>query len=143
MTQPEADDSGINKAERQGAEFALDTARGFKGLGVRFVVVGGWAVRSLGSPLPSIDMDVLVPGVEWDRREVHDFIEARSHMHKAAYADAYLEVDTLEATNTLWLGFDKGYVPLACSRCSGRNRCRSISRGRRWNGRFQATKACS
>lgn len=99
---PAAGDLHASDPARRGAEFARDTLQGLEALGVHCVVVGGWAVRALGSPIPSIDLDILIPAAARERQEVYDFIEGRTWRRKAGQSDAYLEVDTLEGWNPLW-----------------------------------------
>lgn len=103
-------DAHSGEPARRAARFALETFRGLQRLEVRFILIGGWAVRSLGSPVPSIDLDCLIRLSDWDRYEVHDFIEERKDIHRDAYSDSYLEVEALEWTNRLWRS-ENGYEP--------------------------------
>lgn len=103
-------DAHSGEPAKRAAQFALETFRGFQQLEVRFILIGGWAVRSLGSPVPSIDLDCLIRLSDWQRYEVHDFIEERKDIHREAYSDSYLEVEAIEWTNRLWRS-EKGFGP--------------------------------
>lgn len=97
-------------AKRASTRFAHETLEGLAQLEIKAIVIGGWAVRLYGSPVFSIDLDILIPPLEQGEYEKYDFIQARTDVHKAAFADSYLEVNELDDPNKLWIS-GSAYVP--------------------------------
>lgn len=85
-----------------GERFAAESILGLQALGVEPIIIGGTALRMYGSPIASIDLDLVLPDEEWDRYDVYDFLDARTTAHRAAHADAYIEPHGLGETNRLW-----------------------------------------
>lgn len=97
-------------ARASSTSFASETLAGLAELGVDVVVIGGWAVRLYGSPVFSIDLDILVPALRPGDYEIYDFIHARTDFHKSAYQDSYLETKDFGEPNRLWIT-GESYLP--------------------------------
>lgn len=90
--------------------FASDTLSGLAELGVDVVVIGGWAVRLYGSPVFSIDLDILIPPLQPGDYAIYDFLDARTDHHRSAYEDSYLEAKESDEPNRLWIT-GESYIP--------------------------------
>lgn len=90
-------------ASAASTKFASETLAGFDTLGIEPVVIGGWAVRLYGSPVFSIDLDILMRPWEQGEYEIYDFIHERTDHHKSAYEDSYLETKDFDEPNRLWV----------------------------------------
>jgi len=90
-------------ASAASTKFASETLAGLDRLGIEPVVIGGWAVRLYGSPVFSIDLDILMRPWEQGEYEIYDFIHERTDHHKSAYEDSYLETKGFDEPNRLWV----------------------------------------
>lgn len=97
-------------ASAASTKFASETLSGFDSLGIEPVVIGGWAVRLYGSPVFSIDLDILMRPWEQGEYELYDFIHERTDHHKSAYEDSYLETKEFGEPNRLWIT-GESYIP--------------------------------
>ncbi len=107
---PPASSTHPSGARSASTRFASETLSGLANLGVDVVVIGGWAVRLYGSPVFSIDLDILMTPWGSGDYEIYDFIHARTDHHKSAYEDSYLEAKDFDEPNRLWIT-GESFVP--------------------------------
>ncbi|MBW3583344.1 MAG: hypothetical protein KY455_09630 [Euryarchaeota archaeon] len=80
----------------------------------RYVVEGGWAVAAYGSPVPSVDLDVLVPGGLTE--EIADAIEAATGIQmfsQATHDELSIDFVDMDLPNRLIDRAGLSYVPSA------------------------------
>lgn len=90
-------------ASAASTKFASETLEGLSKFDVDPVVIGGWGVRLYGSPVFSIDLDILMRPWEQGEYELYDFLDGRTDHHKDAYEDSYLETKDFDEPNQLWV----------------------------------------
>lgn len=70
-------------------------------LGKHAVVEGGWAVAAYGSPIPSVDLDVLVDGADLDDHDFYDLLHGEGAYARAGVLSA-VDWSQRDAFNAAW-----------------------------------------